>query len=111
MWSASATGRRVDQMRAVIDGVRTLLLTDAGVESDSVRVRFFRLGSFSLDIEVVAYVFAADWDRFLEIQQELLLRIMEAIDGAGTAIAFPSQTLHIAGATPSGVPVEAGKPV
>jgi MscS family membrane protein len=101
----------VDQMRAVIDGVRTLLLTDAGVESDSVRVRFFRLGSFSLDVEVAAYVFAADWDRFLAIQQELLLRIMKTIEGAGTGIAFPSQTLHIAGATPSGVPVEAGKRV
>ena len=46
-------GTTVGQMRAVIDGVRTLLLTHTGVESDSVRVRFFRLGSFSLDIEVV----------------------------------------------------------
>ena len=98
-------------MRAVIDGVRTLLLANAGVESDSVRVRFVRLGSFSLDIEIVAYVFAADWERFLAIQQDLLLRIMETIDGAGTEIAVPSQTLHIAGADPSKVPVEAGKPV
>ena len=104
-------GTTTDQMRAVIDGVRTLLLTSAGVESDSVRARFVRLGSFSLDIEIAAYVFAADWDRFLAIQQELLLRIMETIESAGTAIAFPSQTLHIAGATSPGVPVEAGKPV
>ena len=104
-------GTSVDQMRAVIDGVRTLLLTDAGVESDSVRVRFFRLGSSSLDVEVAAYVLAADWERFLAIQQELLLRIMKTIDGAGTEIAFPAQTLLIAGATPSRVPVEAGKPV
>lgn len=103
-------GTTVGQMRAVIDGVRTLLLTHVGVESDSVRVRFFRLGSFSLDVEVVAYVFAADWERFLAIQQELLLRIMETIDGAGTGIAFPSQTVHIAGPTPPDVPLEAGKP-
>ena len=108
-------GTTVAQMRAVIDGVRTLLLTHAGVESDSVRVRFFRLGSFSLDIEVAAYVFAADWERFLATQQELLLRIMETIDGAGTAIAFPSQTVHIAGGrvppgpAPSGAPLQAAK--
>ena len=60
--SVFVTGRPSDQMRAVIDGVRALLLTNADVDSDSVRVRFFRLGSFSLDIEVFAYVFAGDWE-------------------------------------------------
>jgi len=89
-------GTTVDQMRAVIDGVRALLLKNANTDSDSVRVRFFRLGSFSLDIEVFAYVFAGDWESFLTIQQDLLLQIMDVIERAGTAIAFPSQTLHIA---------------
>jgi MscS family membrane protein len=85
-----------DQMRSVIEGVRALLLAEASVDSDSVRVRFFRLGSFSLDIEVFAYLVAEDWPGFLTIQQDLLLRIMETIEAAGTAVAFPSQTLHIA---------------
>jgi MscS family membrane protein len=89
-------GTTVDQMRAVIDAVRALLLKDVNTDSDSVQVRFFRLGSFSLDVEVVVYVFAGDWGAFLTIQQELLLQIMEVIERAGTAIAFPSQTLHIA---------------
>ena len=64
-------------------------------DSDSVRVRFFRLGSFSLDIEVFACVFAGDWGSFLTIQQDLLLQIMTRRTRR-TAIAFPSQTLHIA---------------
>jgi MscS family membrane protein len=90
-------GTTVAQMRAVIDGVTGMLVADASVDAPSVRVRFFRLGAFSLDLEVFAYVFAADWEPFLEIQQELLLRVMELIEGSGTAIAIPSQTLHIAG--------------
>jgi MscS family membrane protein len=60
-----------------------------------VRVRFFRLGSFSLDIEVFAYIQADDWDRFLEIQQEWLLGIMAIVERAGASIALPSQTLHV----------------
>ena len=44
----------------------------------------------------LAYVFTRDGDGFLDVQQELLLRIMEAVDAAGTVIAIPSQTLHIA---------------
>jgi MscS family membrane protein len=61
-----------------------------------VRVRFLRLGTSSFDIEVVAYILARDWDAFAEIQQELLIRIIEVVERSGTALAFPSQTLHIA---------------
>jgi MscS family membrane protein len=59
-------------------------------------VRFLRLGASSLDVEVFAYILAGDWNRFLEIQEELLLRILVIVEGAGTAIAFPSQTVHFA---------------
>ena len=86
-----------EQMRAVMDNIRDLLARQPGVELESVRVRFLRLGAFSLDIELYAYVYAQDWATFLEIQEKLLLRVMEIIERAGTAIAFPSQTLHMAG--------------
>jgi MscS family membrane protein len=83
------------QMRSVIDGIRNLIVAHSDVDVDSVRVRFFRLGASSLDVEVFAYVFASNWNRFLEIQQELLLRIMEIVEASGTEIAFPSQTLRL----------------
>jgi MscS family membrane protein len=82
------------QMRSVIEGVRELLLAHPSVDFESIRVRFFRLGSSSLDVEVFAYILAGDWSRFLEIQEELLLRILEIVEGSGTAIAFPTQTVH-----------------
>ena len=59
------------------------------------RVRFLRFGPSSLDIEIFAYVLTGDWNRFLEMQEQLLLSVMEVVEGAGTAIAFPTQTLHI----------------
>jgi MscS family membrane protein len=83
------------QLRLVIDGVQKLLAAHRQVDASSVRVRFIRLGAFSLDVEVSAYVFTREGDRFLDVQQELLLRIMEAVEAAGAAIAIPSQTLHI----------------
>jgi MscS family membrane protein len=66
------------------------------VESSSARVRFIRFGASSLDLEVFAYVLLADFGAFLEVQEELLLRIMDIIEGAGTGIAFPSQTTYFA---------------
>jgi MscS family membrane protein len=83
------------QMRAIVDQTRELIVGQPGVETESVRVRFLRLGPSSLDVEMVAYIFATDWGHFLEIQQELLLRVMEIVEAAGSGIAFPSQTLYV----------------
>jgi len=86
------------QVRAVVENVRALLAGCPGIDPSAVRARFFRLGPFSLDIEVVAYIFASDWGEFLDIQQDLLLRVMEIVEREGTAIALPSQRLTLADA-------------
>lgn len=83
------------QMRTVISGFRDLLVGHERVEIDSVRAQFFRLSASSLDIEVSAYIAAADWVGFLAVQQELLLQMMEIVEQSGTEIAFPTQILHV----------------
>ena len=84
------------QLRAVLDGIRNMLETHAAVDRRSIRVRFVRLGAFSLDVEGVAYLDARDWDHFLELQEQLLFGITEIVERAGTGIAFPSQTMYVA---------------
>ena len=84
------------QMRSVTAEVHKLLTGNSSLDPTSVRVRFLRLGAFSLDVEIFAYVLARDWGHFLEIQEELLLRVMETIQQAGAEIAFPSQTMYLA---------------
>ena len=83
------------QLRAVVDGIRRLLDEHSSVEHESVRVRFLRLGAFSLDVDVFAYVFARDWSHFLEIQEQLLFAVTGIVEAAGTEIAFPSQTMYV----------------
>ena len=83
------------QLRAVTDGLKVLLAEHPLIDQDSVRVRFVRLGTFSLDIEIFAYIRTQDWLEFLEIQEQLLLKLTEIVEGAGTAIALPSQSTYI----------------
>jgi len=85
-----------DQVRSALVAIRRLLLEHVRVEQDSIRVRFLGFGSSSLDVEVFAYIYTTDFSEFLEIQEELLLRIMDAIQAAGTRIALPSQTTYLA---------------
>ncbi len=97
------------QMQAVLDGIRQMLAREVVVEGPSIRVRFLRLGAFSLDVEAFAYVFARDWPHFLEIQEGLLLRIAEIVTAAGTGIAFPSQTMYVESVAAAGNGAEATK--
>jgi MscS family membrane protein len=84
------------QLREIRGALERLLLEHPAVDAPSARVRFVRLGAYSLDIELNAYVYAEDYDRFLTIQGDLLLAVMELVEAAGADFAFPSQTLHVA---------------
>jgi len=88
-WETTAS-----QMRSVLEALSNLLAQHSHVERDSIRVRFFRFGTSSLDVEVFAYFFAGDWVHFLEIQQELLLQIMEIVQAAGTQMALQSHVVY-----------------
>ncbi|HOG28081.1 MAG TPA: mechanosensitive ion channel family protein [Vicinamibacterales bacterium] len=83
------------QLRRVLADIRAVLAAEASVEASTARARFVRLGAYSFDIEILAYVRAKDYAAFLAEQEGLLLRVIEAIKAAGTDIAFPSQTMYM----------------
>ena len=84
-----------DQMRWVLVEVRKLLYSHPRVDPEPARVRFVSFGDYSLDIEIFAYIHAADVSEYLEIGEDLNLRIMEIVANSGSGFAFPSQTLYL----------------
>ena len=85
----------LEQLQRVASDIRANLADDARIEHSTLRVRLVRFGASSLDVEVFAYVNAADFPDFLGVQEELLMRIMGIVKSAGTALAFPSQTMYV----------------
>lgn len=85
-----------DQLRHVLVSLKRLLLSHPRVDPDPARVRFVGLGGCSLDLEIFAYVTTRDFDEFLAIREDLLLRTMDVVAASGTAFAFPSQTVYAA---------------
>jgi MscS family membrane protein len=86
---------RADQLRYVLAEVRRMLYEHPMVETSSARIRFVRFGGSSLDLDVFAYVLTSDYARFLEVQEDLLLRIMDIVEASGTGVAFPSSTTYL----------------
>ncbi|MCX9074514.1 MAG: mechanosensitive ion channel family protein [Candidatus Methanoperedens sp.] len=59
------------------------------------RVHFFKFGDFSLIFEVVYYVATGDYNRYMDVQQEINLAIMERFEQEGIEMAYPTQTIRI----------------
>lgn len=83
-----------DQMRFVLAAIREMLLGHPRVAKDPARVRMIGFGQSSLDMDIFAYVKTSDWNDFLAVQEDLVLRIMHIVRQAGTSFAFPSRTLY-----------------
>jgi MscS family membrane protein len=85
-----------DQIRYLLVELRSLLYAHPKVDPESARVRFIGLGATSLDLDVFSYILTTDFDEFLEVQEDLILRIMDVVEQSGTGFAFPSQTVYVA---------------
>jgi len=86
-----------DQLRHILAEIQRMMAAHPKVDHATERqwIRFIRFGESSLDLEVFVYVLADKTLVFVEIQEELLLRIMDIIEASGTRVALPSEIMYI----------------
>jgi MscS family membrane protein len=86
-----------EQLRYILAEIRRMLYEHSKVETPSAWIRFIGFGNSSLDLEVFAYVLETEYEPFLHIQEDLLLRIIDIVEASGSGFALPSQTTYLAG--------------
>jgi small-conductance mechanosensitive channel len=59
------------------------------------RAHFFSYGDFSLIFEVVYYVMSRDYNKYMDIQQEINFAIKKEFEARDIEFAYPTQTLHL----------------
>lgn len=59
------------------------------------RAHFFSYGDFSLIFEVVYFVSSPDYNKYMDIQQEINFAIKEEFEKRGVEFAYPTQTLFM----------------
>jgi MscS family membrane protein len=88
-------GTSPPNLTQILGDVRRLLDQDRRVLPASTRVRFLRFGESSLELEIFAYILAREWSHFLEIQEDLLIKIREIIAKNDAEIAYPVRTVYL----------------
>lgn len=82
-----------DQLERIPVTVREIVEAQALARFD--RAHFARLGESAFEFEVVYYVKDADYNRYMDVQQAINLRLVAAMQEAGVGFAFPTRTLHL----------------
>ena len=87
-----------DQIRNVLEGIRRLIDSHPKTIKKDARVRFVEIGPHSFDIKPNVYLETTGYAEFLEITEDLNLKIMDIVAESGTSFAFPlAEAFPIAG--------------
>ncbi len=85
------------QLRRVLAGIEGALREQPALSRDTPSVRLTELKDWAMNVEVMAWFQTADWNVFTSIRQELLLRFLEVVEQAGTALALPTREVRLSG--------------
>lgn len=85
----------VDQLREVLSNVQRMLNEHNAVEQGTSRIRVASFAGSAFKLELWAYINTSDWAEFTVIRQEIILKIAEIVEAAGTRLAAPTQLTYL----------------
>jgi len=80
-----------DKLKKIPKIVKDIINGREGTELD--RVHFNKFGDFSLNFEVVYYLDSAEYNEYMDKQQEINMAIKEEFGKEGIGFAYPTQTI------------------
>ncbi len=81
------------KLEAIPGWIETIIRDQDLVRFD--RAHFQAFGDYALQFEIVYYVLDADYNRYMDIQQAIILAIHQKFEAEGVVFAYPTQTLFV----------------
>lgn len=85
----------IDKVEQAIFRLREMIQAHEGIHPETILVTFDKLSESSLELFFYFFTKTTVWSEYLEVKQEINLKIIEILTEEGIEIAFPSQTLYI----------------
>jgi MscS family membrane protein len=85
----------VEQLRSVLSQVQSMLDKQPEIESGTSRIRVNDFAGAAFDLELFAYAKTGDWMQFTAIRQDVILKIAEIVEAAGTRFAAPTRLTYL----------------
>ena len=84
------------QIEKILDDIKTMLRNHENIEQkETMLVNFTSFGESSLNIFIYTFASTANWERYMNIKEDINLKIMQIIEDNNSEFAFPSQSLYV----------------
>jgi len=85
-----------DQIVRIKSEIETMLRAHKGIsQKDSLMVFFDSFGDSSLNLFIYTFTATANWAKYLEIREDIHIKIMQIVEENGSSFAFPSQSIYV----------------
>ena len=85
-----------EQMESILTDIRTMLRSHKEIaQKETMLVNFTSFSDSALDIFIYTFSNTANWDRYMNIKEDVNLKIMKIIEDNNASFAFPSQSLYV----------------
>lgn len=84
------------QLREIVDGCERVLRAHPRTYQPELVVKLLRLTGAAFEIEIQSWYDGSVFNEFRAWRQDMLIGFVEVIERAGTSLALPAQTIHVA---------------
>jgi len=82
------------QMKKILADVRVMLQNHPKIHKEPLFVYFDEFGASSLDLFFYLFTTTSDWEEYLQIREDINLKIIDIVEANGSGFAFPSQSIY-----------------
>ena len=83
-----------EQLKEIPELLKNIIIGIKNTQFD--RAHFSAYGDFCLSFEIVYYVLGSDYNKYMDIQQEINFKIKEEFESRNIEFAYPTQTIFVA---------------
>lgn len=88
----SATSKQIEKC---VKELKEMLNNHPDIHPDTIFVYFNEFGESSFDIFMYFFTITTNWKKYLEVRQDVNLKIMKIIEDNGMSFAFPSRSIYM----------------
>ena len=84
------------QIIKIKEEIEAMLKSHEGIsQEESLMVYFDSFGDSALNIFIYTFTATANWAKYLEIREDIHIKIMQIVEANGSSFAFPSQSIYV----------------
>ncbi|MCH2159549.1 MAG: mechanosensitive ion channel family protein [Oleiphilaceae bacterium] len=100
-----------DQLENIVAKVKAMLKKHPDIDTkQTLIVNFDSFGASSLDFFIYTFTKTTDWIEYHSVKQDVLVQVINIIEGEGAEFAFPTSTVHLPELTSSGLQLMPSQP-